>query len=144
MSPYYGTGTKEGILANLETVLNTISGIKFVDYQRTQCSGASADKYPGIYINDIGADKQRLLKDLVRNGPFGVSLFCFVWATTEEDLITKLDAFVETVKAKIMLDPYRDENAYDTIIENTRTDGGSRHPQGLAIINLAIPFYGED
>jgi len=142
--PYYGPGTKEEILANLETVLNTITGIKFVDYQRTQTSGASAGNYPGIFINDLGADKQRLLKDLVKNDPLGVSLVCFVWATKDEDLLTKLNDFIEVVKGKIMLDPTRGSKAYDTVIESERTDGGSRHPQGEAIINLAIPFYGED
>jgi len=37
-----------------------------------------------------------------------------------------------------MADPNRNNNAYDTAIENISTDSGSRHPQGLTIINMAI------
>jgi len=140
---YYGLGTKEEILANLKTVLDTISGIKFVDYQRVQYSGGSADKYPGIFINDAATDKERLLKDLVRN-IFGVQLVCWIWATAGEDLITKQNAFIETVKDKVMADPTRGLKAYDTIIENITTDAGSRHPQAQAIINMAIIFYSEE
>lgn len=143
MSPYYGIGDKESILANLGTALNTIEGIKFVDYQRVRASGASADKYPGAYINDVSVDKERLLKDLVKNA-FGVSIVCWVWATKDEDLATVLNAFMELVKGKIMVDPTRGSKAYDTVIENVSTDGGSRHPQGQAIINLGIAFYSNE
>lgn len=140
MSPYYGLGTKEEILADIDTQLRTITGIKFVDYQKTRSSGASADKYPGAFINDVGTDKERLLKDLVRN-TFGVSLVCWVWATVDEDLMTVMNAFVEIVKNKVMVDPTRGSKAYDTLIESLRTDGGSRHPQGQTVVNLAIIYY---
>lgn len=140
---YFGIGTKEEILANLDTVLNTVSGIKFVDYQRIRASGASVDKYPGVFINDAATDKERLLKDLIRN-MFGVQLILWVWAKADEDLITKQNAFIEEVKNKVMADPTRENKAYDTIIESISTDSGSRHPQGMAVINLAIPFYSEE
>ena len=140
---YFGTGTKEEILANLDTVLRTISGIKFVDYQKIRASGASVDKYPGIFINDAATDKERLLKDLVRN-IFGVQLVCWVWAKADEDLITKQNVFMETIKDKVMADPTRGSKAYDTVIENVTTDAGSRHPQGQAIVNMAIIFYSEE
>lgn len=143
MAPYYGLGTKEEILSNLGTVLNTVTGIKFVDYQRVRASGASIDKYPGTYINDVTVDKERLLKDLVKN-TFGVALVCWVWAATDEDLATVLNAFMELVKSKIMADPTRGSKAYDTAIESVGTDGGSRHPQGQAIVSLAIVFYSNE
>ena len=140
---YFGTGTKEEILANLDTVINTVTDIKFVDYQRIRASGASRDKYPGVYINDAATDKERLLKDLVRN-MFGVQLILWVWAAANEDLITKQNAFIEDVKNKVMADLTRGSKAYDTVIESISTDAGSRHPQGMAIINMAIPFYSEE
>jgi len=140
---YFGTGTKEEILANLDTVIRTVTGIKFVDYQKVRASGASADKYPGAFINDASTDKERLLKNLVRN-MFGVQLILWVWAKADEDLITKQNAFIEEVKDKVMADPTRGSKAYDTVIESISTDAGSRHPQGMAIINLAIPFYSEE
>jgi len=140
---YYGTGTKEEILTNLDTVIRTIDGIKFVDYQKIRAAGASPDKYPGVYINDAATDKERLLKDLVRN-IFGVQLVCWVWAKADEDLITKQNAFIEEVKDKVMTDPTRGNKAYDTVIENVTTDAGSRHPQGQAVVNMAIIFYSEE
>ena len=73
---YYGIGSKEAILAQLDTVLNTIVGIKFVDYQRVLSSGIGPEKYPGVFINDVSTDKERLLKDLYRNS-FGCSFVCW-------------------------------------------------------------------
>lgn len=140
---YYGLGTKEEILADLDAKIRTIPGITFVDYQRVRASGASVDKYPGVYINDVSTDKERLLKDLVRN-MFGVSLVCWVWATADEDMATKMNAFMETVKDKVMLDPTRGNKAYDTRIENISTDAGMRHPQGMAILNMAVVFFSEE
>jgi len=139
---YYGLGSKEGILADLKTQLDTISGIKFVDYQRIRASGIGPDKYPGIFVNDASTEQERMLKDLVRN-VFGVQLVCWCWATGENTLGTQMNAFSVTIKGKIMADPYRNSNAYDTIIENISTDSGSRNPQGMIVINLAIPFYSE-
>jgi len=143
MSPYYGLGTKENILANLKTVVDTVEGIKFVDYQRIRAAGASVDKYPGAYINDISTDKERLLKDLIRN-MLGIQLILWIWAAKDEDLITKQNAFIEDVKDKVVADPTRNSQAYDTIIENITTDSGSRHPQAMAVINMMIIFYSEE
>ena len=140
---YFGLGTKEEILANLDTVIRTVTGIIFVDYQRIRASGASRDKYPGVYINDASTDAERLLKDLVRN-VFGVQLILWVWAAADEDLSTKQNAFIKEVKEKVMADPTRGNKSRDTVIESTSTDAGSRHPQGMAIINMAIPFYSEE
>ena len=144
---YYGLGIKEEILASLETALLKVDGIKFVDYQRVESSGASPEKYPGLYINDVSTDKERLLQDLVKNA-FGVQLVCWVWAKKDEDLATVLNAFMRDVKGEVMADPNRkhngDYNAYDTVIENISTDAGSRHPQGMAVVNILIPFYSQE
>ena len=142
MAPYYGLGTKESILANLKVVLDTVTGIMFVDYQRIRASGASVDKYPGAYINDVATDKTKLLKDVIRN-MFGVQLVLWIWAAKDEDLITKQNAFVEAVKTKIVIDLTRNNQAYDTVIESVTTDSGSRHPQAMAIVNMLIVFYSE-
>jgi len=141
--PYYGLGTKEKILKNIDTQLNAIEGIKFVDYQRVLASGVGPEKYPGSFINDVSTDKERLLKDLYRN-VFGCSLVCWVWATKEEKLATKMNAFEVIVRGKIMADPTRGKQAYDTVIENVSTDGGSRWPQGMTIFNTAIVYYSVD
>jgi len=143
VSPYYGLGTAEEILANLETVLNTVTGIQFVDYQRIEASGVDPSKYPGCFINSVSTDKERLLKDLVKNA-FGVSLILWIWAKEDEDLATKMNLFIDEVKGKVMTDPTRNDQAYDSIIENVSTDAGSRHPQGMCIINMAITFYSEE
>lgn len=139
---YYGLGTVEEILADLEIQMLKVDGIKFVDYQRIRASGASVDRYPGVYINLISTDKTRLLKDLIRN-MLGIQLVCWIWAAKDEDLITKQNAFTEDVEGKVMADPTRGSQAYDTVIENVTTDSGSRHPQAMAVINLVIVFYSE-
>ena len=133
---YYGFGTKENILSNLESELNEISGINFVDYQRIKYSGVNPEDYPGCFINDVRVDKEWLLKDIVRN-TFSVGIAGWIWAEEHENLSTKLNAFVETVKDKVREDPTRSRNAYDTKITMIETDGGSRHPQGLFIMILA-------
>jgi len=141
--PYYGLGTKEKILEDLDTQMNAIDGIKFVDYQRVLASGIGPEKYPGIFINDVSTDKEKLLKDLYRN-IFGCSLISWVWATVEEELATKMNASTVIVRGKIMADPTRNKQAYDTVIENVSTDGGSRWPQGMTILNMAIVYYSVD
>ncbi len=123
--------------------MNNIAGIKFVDYQRILSSGIGPEKYPGIFINDVSTDKERLLKDLYRNS-FGCSFVCWVWATVDEKLATKMNAFEVIVRGKIMADPTRGSKAYDTEIENISTDGGSRWPQGMTIINTVIIYYSVD
>jgi len=140
---YYGKGTKEGILASLETALNTISGIKFVDYQRIYDAGITPDQYPGVFINDIEVRKEQVLKDIVRN-TFSVGLVLWVWAREGEDLATKLNTFVENVKDAVMADPYRDSNAYSTRIMTIATDAGSRYPQGLGLMTLEIIYFGDE
>lgn len=140
---YYGLGTKTGILTDIETQLNTITDIQFVDWQRVEPAGPDPGDYPGIYINDVAEDKQRLLKDLVRN-TFGISLVGWVWAEDDENLGTKINSFAEDIKDKIMTDPNRNENAYDTVIESVNTDGGSRWPQGMVIVNIAVLYFSQE
>lgn len=143
MAIYYGKGTKENILANLGTVLNTISGINFVDYQRMYNSGITKEKYPGVFINDVRTDKDRILKDVVKN-MFTVGFVGFVWVDEGEDLSTAMNAFMESVKDKVMLDNTRDSNAYDTRIIVIETDAGSRFPQGVFLLLLEILFFSDE
>ncbi len=140
---YYGLGTKEEILADLETKLSAISGIKFVDYQRVLFAGADIDKYPGIYINDIREDKEYLLSDIVRN-TFSIALVGWVLASAREDLATKMNSFIEDVKDAIRTDPTRNSKAYDTKITSIQTDGGTRHPQGMFIIAIQVIFFSSE
>jgi len=140
---YYGLGTEEEILSALETSISQVSGIKFVDYQRAYYSGAGIDKYPGVFINAVATDKERLLKDLVRN-EFGIQLVLWVWASEGESLITKQNEFINSVKDKIMEDPTQNSKAYDTVIESVATDAGSRHPQAVCVINLKVIFFSQE
>lgn len=144
--PYYDKGTKEAILANVYTVLNTLAGdykLNFLDYQRVEYSGIRIEDYPGIYINDMRIDKVRQLKDIVQN-VFTIALVGFWWAADKSKLATEMNAFIEQVKDKIMADPTRDSNAYDTVIQTIATDGGTRSPQGQFIITLMIPFWSDE
>ena len=143
MAIYYGKGTKEKILANLGTEIGTVTGINFVDYQRMYNSGITKEKYPGVFINDVRTDKERILKDIVKN-IFNVGFVGFVWVDEGEDLSTALNAFMESVKDKIMLDNTRDSNAYDTRIVVVETDAGSRFPQGVFLILLEILFFSSE
>ena len=141
---YYGTGTKEAILASLDTAINTVAGIEFVDYQRIWEDGIDYDKCPGVFINDVRTDKKPLLKDIIRND-FSIGLVLIVYVEDDEDLSTKMNEFMELVKAPIMDDPYRKHegefNAYSTFIAAVATDQGSHHPQGVSVMYLDVRFY---
>lgn len=137
---YYGLGTKEAILSDLETQLKTISGIKTVDYQRTDPRGASPERYPGVFINDLRTDREQKLGDIWKN-TFTAVLVGFVWAQPDEDLVTKMNSFIVTTKGKVLADPYRNNNARDTNVDTIVTDGGAYHPQGQFMMTLTIIFY---
>ena len=139
---YFGTGTKSGILTNLYNKINAISGIKFVDWQRRYDSGITPDRCPGCYINDVREDKTKLLSNIVQN-LFTVAVIAWVWAAQGENLGSKLNAFIDSVKEAIMSDQSQSNNAYSTIIQIVETDAGTRHPQGLGIIMLQIVYYSE-
>ena len=139
---YYGKGTEEGILGNLYTVINNISGIKFVDWQKIYDSGITPDRYPGVFINHIRTDKKRLLKNIIKN-TMAVALVSWVWATDIENLGTKMNDFITSIRDAVAADPTRSNNAYNTVIQAVTTDGGSRHPQGMGIISLVITYFSE-
>lgn len=144
---YFAKGSKEGILANLYSVLSTLSAphaLQFLDYQRVYPNtGGRISDYPGCYLNDMRIDKVRLLKDIVHN-VFTVALVCWLWAQNESQLATEMNAFYEAIKDKIMADTTRNNNAYDTVIQSVATDAGSRSPQGQFIIVLQIPFWSDE
>lgn len=143
MSPYYGYGSKENILVDLDTVIKAVSGIAYVDWQRSDPTGINPDRYPGVFINDLRIDRIQLLGDVWKN-TFTVMLVGFVWAEDNENLGTVLNTFISAVKTAVLTDKTRDSNARDTNIDVIATDGGSRHPQGQFLMDLAIQFYSQD
>lgn len=140
---YYGKGTEIEILTNLYNQLSAITGIQFVDFQRIQASGIDPTKYPGCFINSVRTDKQRLLKDIVRNS-YAVGVVGWEWAEEAENLMTVLSTFIDAVKLKIMTDPTRGSKAYSTDIRSIVTDSGSRHPQGMFIMMLDILYFSSE
>lgn len=117
-----------------------ITKIKTVDFQKTDPRGASPERYPGIFINDLRTDREQKLGDIWKN-IFTVVLVGFVWAQGTENLATKLNDFIVATKGKVLADPSRNSNARDTNVDTIVTDGGSYHPQGQFMMSLAIIFY---
>ena len=64
---YRGLGTKEAILTSLDTAISAISGIAYVDWQRSDPLGIDPDRYPGVFINDLRTDRIQLLGDIWKN-----------------------------------------------------------------------------
>jgi hypothetical protein len=140
---YYGKGTKEGIMQDLYNNINGISGIKFVDWQRVYNTGITPDKYPGCFINEIRTDKTKILKNIIKN-IFQVGLVCWVYANQGENLGSKMNTFLGSIKTAVQSDPNRNSNAYDTTIDITQTDAGSRHPQGVFIMTLTVIYFSSE
>ena len=63
----YKRGTKEAILLNIETAINAVSGISFVDWQRVYDQSITKDRYPFMFINDVRTDKTKMLSDITKN-----------------------------------------------------------------------------
>jgi len=137
---YRGLGSKEGVLTSLDTAISAITGIKYVDWQRSDPTGIDPDRYPGVFINDLRTDRVQLLGDIWKNN-YTVALVGFVWGGEGENLGTELNTFITAVKTAVLDDISRNSNAYDTDIEVIVTDAGSKHPQGEFIMTLAILFY---
>lgn len=137
---YYGLGKKEDIFVNLEVEIRKVTGIKTVEWQRTDRKGVSQHRYPGIFVNDLRVDRKQMLKNIWQN-THTIMLVGFVWATQSENLGTKMNTFIVNVKQKVLVDPSRNNNAYDTNIETIATDGGSFHPQGQFIMSLIVTYY---
>jgi len=101
----YKLSTKEAILLNLETAINGISGINFVDWQRVYDQGITEDRYPFVFINDLRIDKVKMLKNITKN-EFMVGLASGVWAVeidgVMENLGTKLNTFMESLKMLLL------------------------------------------
>ncbi|TET09093.1 hypothetical protein E3J84_05505 [Candidatus Aerophobetes bacterium] len=140
LTVYRGLGTKEEILKSLDTAISAVSGIAYVDWQRSDPTGIDPDRYPGVFINDLRIDRVQLLGDIWKN-TYTVALVGFVWAEDDENLGTILNTFITAVKTAVLGDISRNNNAYDTDIEIIATDAGSKHPQGEFIMSLLILFY---
>jgi hypothetical protein len=143
----YQKGTKENILLNLETAINAINGIQFVDWQRVYDQSLTKDRYPFIFINDVRTDKTKMLSDITKN-EFMVGLVGGVWAEevsgVMENLGTKLNTFVEAVKDAVITDRSRNSNAYTTDITVIETDAGNRWPQAIFVMMLNIIFFSSE
>lgn len=137
---YYGKGSKEEIINYLGTVLDGITGIRFVEYQKSYDSAMTKNRCPGCYVNDVRVDKTKILKDIVKN-VFTVGVIGFVYAGSGEVLSTVLNVFMELVKDKIVLDPTCGNEAYDSRTTIIETDAGSRYPQGMFVQMLEIIFF---
>ena len=137
---YRGLGTKEEILKSLDVAISAITGIKYVDWQRSDPTGIDPDRYPGVFINDLRTDRVQLLGDIWKNN-YVVVLVGFVYVDEGQNLGTELKTFITAVKTAVLTDISRNSNAYDTDIEVIVTDAGSKHPQGEFIMTLAILFY---
>ena len=137
---YRGLGTKEEVLKSLDVAISAITGIKYVDWQRSDPTGIDPDRYPGVFINDLRTDRVQLLGDIWKNN-YVVALVGFVYVDEGQNLGTELNTFITAVKTAVLTDISRNSNAYDTDIEVIVTDAGSKHPQGEFIMTLAILFY---
>ena len=143
----YKLSTKEAILLNLETAINGISGISFVDWQRVYDQGITEDRYPFVFINDLRIDKVKMLKNITKN-EFMVGLASGVWAVeidgVMENLGTKLNIFMESLKDAVIADRSRNGCAYTTNITTIETDAGNRYPQEIFVIMLNIKFFSKE
>ena len=140
---YYGLGTKTNILNDLEIQILKVTGIKHVEWQRTDPRGIAPQLYPGCFINDLRTDREQKLGDIWKN-ILTVVIVGFVWAQAGENLGSKMNTFMNSIKTKILIDPCRDSNARDTDVDVIATDGGSHHPQGQFMMTLTITFYSSD
>jgi len=138
----YKVTTKEAVMLNLETALNTVTGIQFVDWQRIYNQAIDKDKYPGCYLNDIRVDKTKMLSDITKNN-WSIGIIGWIWAdeTLSENVGTKLNTFYELIKDAIVLDRSRNSNVYTTNIDAIMVDPGSHFPQGMFSMLLTIIFY---
>jgi len=140
---YFGKGSQEEIINYLGQTLLTITGIKFVEYQRVYDSGLTVNRCPGCYVNSVRIDKTKILKDIVRN-IFTVGIVGFVWAKGTEKLSTVLHAFTEQMKDKIVVDSTCGNKAYDSRVLIIENDAGSRYPQGMVVIMSEIIFFSSE
>lgn len=139
----YGKGMKEEIMNHLGAAMLAIPGIKFVEYQKVYDSDMKANRCPGVYINDVRIDKEKILDDVVKN-TFTAAIVGFVYARSGEVLSTILNIFMEQVKDAVILDRSRGGKAYDTKILIVETDAGSRYPQGMFVVMNEIIFFSDE
>lgn len=140
----YKRGTKEAILLNLETAVNGVSGVSFVDWQRVYDQNLQKDRYPFVFINDVRVDKTKMLKDITKNN-FMVGLVAGVWGEETdgvmENMGTKMNTFMEALKDAVIADRSRNGEAYTTNMDVVETDAGNRYPQAIFVIMLTIIFF---
>lgn len=140
MSTYYGKGTKEKIISYIAGEITKITGVTFVDYQRSYDTGIGPEKMPGAFVNDVYEEKRQVLADVVRN-TLQVGVVCWVRATEAEGLWEKLDGFIQSILAAVRKDSTLGNQAYSATISRVATDSGSRHPVGVAVIMVEVTYF---
>lgn len=142
MTTYVKT-TKEAVMTALGAKFSAISGIAFVDYQRVYDQGIDKARCPGVYLNDVRIDKEKLLSDITKN-EFTIGVVGFVWAEDDENLATILNTFLESCKDAVISDRSLGGIVYTTNIDVIETDGGNRHPQGMFVMMLLVTFFSSE
>lgn len=139
----YKKTTKETIMGKIGTAVSGVSGIVYYDYQRQYDQAINKAKAPGCFINDLIVEKQTLLSDITRN-ELTVGIVAWVHVEDNENVGTQLNAFVELIQTALTTDRTLGGEAYYLIIEDISTDGGNRHPQGVAVMTLVVTFFSAD
>jgi len=136
----YVKTTKELIMQKLGVKFNAISGIQFVDFQRIYNQGITKDRCPGVYLNDVRIDKEKLLSDITKN-EFTIGVVGFIHVDDGDDLATSLNTFLEACKDAVIADRSLAGTVYTINIDVIETDGGNRHPQGMFVMMVLVTFF---
>lgn len=143
---YFGFGDKGSIMAFFHDEILSISGVRFVDYQRSYASNSNPENTPGAFVNDIIETKERITADIIKNtltvGIVGWTRAGVV-AGAEENLWAKMNTFVNAILDKILADPSLGGNAYQTTVSRVETDAGSRYPVGLFVIVFTVVYFSQ-
>ena len=140
---YYGYGSKALIIAKIASLVSSISGVVFCDYQRAYDTGIGPEKMPGAFVNDISEEKEKKLSDIFRNRvQFGI--VGWTRATENENLWTKMNDFSIAIIKKINADPSLGNQSYSATPSRITTDSGARHPVGLFVIIVEVIYFSKD
>jgi hypothetical protein len=137
---YYGFGDKETIIGQVASLISSISGVAFVDYQRAYDTGITPDKFPGAFVNDIDEAKEKILLDLYKN-TLQIGIVAWTRANASENLWSKVNTFIQAILAKLADSPTLNSQAYSSRVTRVTTDSGSRHPIGVFAIVIEVIYF---
>jgi hypothetical protein len=143
---YCGLGSKSEIMKYFYNKISNISGVRFVDYQRSYAASSNPENTPGVFINDIIETRERITADIIKNTlTIGVVAWtrAGVVAKTEENLWDKMNTFADAINQAILSDPTLGNQAYQTSVTRVETDAGSRYPIGLFVIVYSVIYFSE-